>query len=69
MRDTIRRAMTMSRLRFVKSETRDFADLDRLHTSALRLGDPTEWRMSNGAFFTAFVAIAAGLAVLALVLR
>ena len=61
--------MTMSRLRLVKSETRDFADLDRLRMSELHLGDPTEWRLGNGAFFTAFVAIAAGLALLALILR
>lgn len=57
--------MTVSRLRVAKSETRDMAEHDRivrqLHTS--------EWKMSNATFFTAFVAIAAILTVLALVLR
>jgi hypothetical protein len=57
--------MTVSRLRVAKSETRDMAEHDRivrsLHTS--------EWHMSNATFFTAFVAIAAGLAVVALLLR
>lgn len=67
--DTIHFAMTMSRLRFAKSETRDFADRDRLLMSELRLGDPSEWGMRTSTFFTAFVAIAAGLAALALILR
>jgi hypothetical protein len=57
--------MTVSRLRVGKSETRDMADHDRI----VRSLQTSEWRMSNGAFFTAFVAIAAVLAVLALVLR
>lgn len=60
--------MTVTRMRFAKSETRDFADQDRLE-SQLRFGDPTEWTMSNSTFFAAFVGIAALLAILALVLR
>ena len=58
--------MTVSRLRVAKSETREFGERDRLR---LALGDPSEWRMSNATFFTAFVAIAAVLIVLAIVLR
>ena len=58
--------MTVSRLRVAKSETREFAERDR---ARLSLGDIEEWRMSNGAFFAAFVAIAAVLTVLAIVLR
>jgi hypothetical protein len=60
--------MTVSRLRLrlPSSETRDladraFADMRRAETHA--------WPMSNAVFFTAFVAIAAGLAIAALVLR
>ena len=41
------------------------ADRDRV----ARAVEPPEWQMSNATFFTAFVAIAAGLALLALVLR
>ncbi len=61
--------MTVSRMRFPKTETREFADQDRLAMRPLALGDPSEWTMGNGTFFTAFVAIAALLAVAALVLR
>jgi hypothetical protein len=57
--------MTVSRLRVGKTETRDMADHDRI----VRTLDTSEWRMSNATFFTAFVAIAAGLTVLALLLR
>jgi hypothetical protein len=59
--------MTVSRLRVLKSETRDMAE--RASRFELRLGDPEAWQLGNGAFFVAFVAIAAVLTVLALVLR
>ena len=61
--------MTVSRLRVAKSETRDLAERDRLAVRRLTLGEPSDWQMSNAAFFGAFVAIAGVLAVLALVLR
>jgi hypothetical protein len=62
--------MTVSRLRVAKSETRDFAERDRVKLARFRSGDePTEWSMSNATFFSAFVAILAVLTVLALVLR
>jgi hypothetical protein len=57
--------MTVSRLRVGKTETRDMADHDRI----VRSRETSEWHMSNATFFTAFVAIAAGLTVLALLLR
>jgi hypothetical protein len=60
--------MSVSRLDLVKSETRDLGEYERLGIG-LRLGDPTEWSMSNSWFFTAFVAIAAVLAILALILH
>ncbi len=55
-------------IRFAKSETRDLADADRL---AIRRGwgEPTEWNMKGSTFFTAFIAIAAFLTVLALIVR
>jgi hypothetical protein len=59
--------MTVSRLRVAKSETRDLAERDRIQLGLLH--EPTEWRMSNATFFSAFVVIVAGLTVLALVLR
>ena len=55
-----------SYLRLTKSETRDLADREG---RARSLGRPEAWRMSNGAFFTAFVVIAALVALFALVLR
>ena len=58
--------MSASYLRVTKSETRELADREY---RARRIDQPTEWQMSNGAFFTAFVVIAAVLAVLALVVR
>jgi hypothetical protein len=61
--------MTVSRLRALKSETRDMAERYRASRLELRLGDPEAWQLGNAAFFTAFVAIAAVLTVLALVLR
>jgi hypothetical protein len=57
--------MSASYLRLTKSETREIAD--REYRS--RFGQPVEWHLSNGAFFTAFVVIAAVLTVVALVLR
>jgi hypothetical protein len=55
-----------SYLRVTKSETRDLAD--RAYR-ARQLGEPEEWQMSGSAFLTAFVVIAALVALLALVLR
>jgi hypothetical protein len=55
-----------SYLRLTKSETRDLADRE---FRARLVGRTDEWNMSNGAFFTAFVVIAAMIALLALVLR
>jgi hypothetical protein len=60
--------MTITRLRFTKSETRDLVDRDQLGTNGPRFGRPSDWRMSNNTFFVAIVAIAGGLAVLALIL-
>ena len=59
--------MSVSSLRVAKSETRQFGERDR-HES-LRFGEAPGWTSNNGAFFVAFVAIAAVLTVLALVLR
>ncbi len=62
--------MTVSRLRIAKSETRDFAERDRVALSRSRSWDsPVEWRMSNATFFGVFVAILAVLAVIALLAR
>ena len=58
--------MTVSRLRVGKTETREMADRDRVLARYL---EPTEWQMSNATFFMAFVAIAAVLTTLALLLR
>ena len=58
----------MTSLRFAKSETRDLAERDRVRL-ARALNQPTDWHMSNSTFFVAFVAIAAVLTILALVLR
>lgn len=58
--------MTVTRLRFAKTETRDFADRHQLSTA---FDEDIRWNMSNRSFFTAFVVIAAVLAVIALVLR
>ncbi len=55
-----------SYLRLTKSETRDLADRE-YRGRVLRTTD--DWQMSNSAFFVAFVAIAAAVALLALVLR
>jgi hypothetical protein len=61
--------MTVSQMRLLKTETRDMADRMRSHASNFRIGTHEEWKISNGAFFIAFVAIAAVIALLALVLR
>jgi hypothetical protein len=61
------RMASESYLRVTKSETRDLADREaRARTLA---GRTQEWRMSNRSFFAAFVAIAALVALLAIVLR
>jgi hypothetical protein len=57
--------MTVSRLRVAKTETRDMAEHDRI----VRSLQTSEWQMSNGTFFIAFVVIAALLTVVALILR
>lgn len=56
--------MTVSQLRIAKSETRDMADRDRMH-----LTDVPAWNMNNATFFAVFVAIAAGLTIVALIAR
>jgi len=67
MRDNF--SMSVSHLSLTKSETRELAEKDYRNLLASRLGEPTDWKMNNSFFFTAFVGIAAVLAVLALVLR
>ena len=59
--------MTVTHLRAPQSETRDLAE--RMRHRQITLGEHEPWNLSNGAFFTAFVAILAALAVFALVLR
>lgn len=61
--------MTVSQMRLLKTETRDMADRMRTSVSDFQIGTHEEWKMSNGTFFIAFVAIAAVIAMLALVLR
>jgi hypothetical protein len=61
--------MTVSRLRLAKTETRDFAERDRVGQFTNRLGETCEWNMSNRSFFTAFVVIASVLAIVALIMR
>jgi len=60
--------MSVSNLRFVKSETRDLADADRLE---LRRSwhQPTEWHMQSSTFVIALVAVAFVLALAAMILR
>jgi hypothetical protein len=58
--------MTVTHMRFEKSQTRDLAERSRV---ALRLGEVPAWHASNAVFFTAFVVVAAMLAVFALALR
>ncbi len=61
--------MSVSYLQLSKSETRDMADRDHHARAQWRLGETADWNMSNGTFFTAFVVVAALLAVLALIVR
>lgn len=61
--------MSTSHLHLTKSETRDLAERDYRPMSSWRLGEPTEWNLGTGTFFTAFVVICAVLAAIALVLR
>ncbi len=58
--------MTVSRLRVAKSETRELGE--RWRTAAAS-GELEEWHMSNSTFLKAFIAIAAVLTLLAIVLR
>jgi hypothetical protein len=59
------RAMTVSRLRVARSETRDLGERARVHLARVQRGDGlTEWVLGNATFFTAFVAILAVLAVI-----
>ena len=55
-----------SYLRLTKSETRDLAD--REYRARMIRHTSDDWQMSNNAFFTAFVVIAALVTVLALIL-
>jgi hypothetical protein len=55
-----------SYLRLTKSETRELGEHEY---RARRLGQPDEWSMSNGWFFTAFVVIAALVALAVLIVR
>ena len=57
---------TRLRLRLTSSETRDLADRALAES---RYSGSDAWPMNNTAFFTAFVAIAAVLAVVWLILR
>jgi hypothetical protein len=57
-----------TRSRFGKSETREMVERDRLRAGS-RFNEPTEWKMGNGTFFIAFVAIAAAITIAVLVLR
>ena len=59
--------MAVSTTRFAKSETRSFAEGERLGRSGLH--EPTDWAMRNSTFFTAFVVIAVMLAIAALLVR
>ncbi|MBL0219350.1 MAG: hypothetical protein IPQ07_36460 [Myxococcales bacterium] len=61
--------MSTSHLHLAKSETRDLAERDYRAMSSWRLGEPTEWKLGNGTFFTAFIVICAALAVIALLTR
>jgi len=58
--------MTVTHLRFEKSETRDLAERSRI---SLRLGESEPWHASNALFFGAFVVVAGLLAAFALALR
>ena len=60
--------MSVSNLRFVKSETRDMAEAERLN---LRRSweQPTEWHMQSSTFVIGLVACAFVLALAAMILR
>lgn len=58
--------MTVSQMRLLKTETRDMADYARASDHRLRVGYPEEWQMKTSTFFTAFIAIAAVLAIIAM---
>jgi hypothetical protein len=60
--------MTVSRLRVAKSETREMGERWRVSSSSMS-GDVDEWHMSNATFLKVFIAIAAVLTLLAIVLR
>lgn len=63
----------MTGTRFAKSETREFAERDRMDMPAFRApweaDTPDPWHTTSGAFIVALVAAAMLLAVLALALR
>ncbi len=59
--------MTVSRLRVAKSETREMGERFRL--SSASMSDVNEWHMSNATFLKAFIAIAAVLTILAIILH
>jgi hypothetical protein len=59
--------MAVSNLSFVKSETRNLADLERLDGSSR--WQTSEWAMQSSTFFIGFVVIAALLTIAALALR
>ncbi|HEY4060079.1 MAG TPA: hypothetical protein VGM39_25870 [Kofleriaceae bacterium] len=59
--------MAVSNLSFVKSETRNLADMDRLDGSSR--WQTSEWSMQSSTFFIGFVVIAALLTIAALALR
>ncbi|CAN5713039.1 hypothetical protein BH11MYX2_BH11MYX2_00570 [soil metagenome] len=59
--------MAVSNLSFVKSETRNLADMDRVE--GLKRWQTSEWSMQSSTFFVGFVVIAALLAIAALILR
>jgi hypothetical protein len=61
--------MTVSPLKFAKSETRDLAEHERAGGGPSRMSEPTEWRRSNDPTFAIFVAIVAVLVLAFVVLR
>jgi len=61
--------MSVSSLQVAKSETRQLVERDRNELRARRFGEAPAWTQSNSVFFTAFVAIAAVLAILALAMH
>ena len=62
--------MSVSNLRFVKSETRDMAEADRLNLRRTwHRHEPTEWHMQSSTFVIALVACAFVLALAAMILR